>query len=206
MDIISTIFEHSSNTNYLVLFIIYLIEGPVANLISAFLAGSGLLNIWYVFFLAASAELIADIVYFAIGKLAKGSRVSRFLDDVERKSRVFQGVKYFMYKSPFLMILFIKMFGPISIPGLLYMGQEGMSWRTFLKYGTPLCIARNVVLSFTGYSLIASLDSFLSVYSVYKTIVAVFSVLLLVLFLFLLGREDFGLRLLRFAKNQKGKS
>lgn len=206
MELITTILQYSSSANYIVLFIIYLIEGPIANLISAFLAGSGLLNIWYVFFLAASAELLADIIYFAVGYLAKGSTISDFLDKVEKKSRVFREIKGFTKESPFLTIFFIKMFGPISIPGLLYIGQEGMSWKTFLKYGAPLCVARNIIISFVGYTLITSIESFLSVYSVYKTVIVVLSVLLFVLLLFLLSRENLEIFLLRYVKNRRSKS
>ena len=206
MELITTILQYSSSANYIILFIIYLIEGPVANLVSAFLAGSGLLNIWYVFFLAATAELLADIIYFAVGHLAKGTAVSNFLDKVEKRSRVFREIKSFTKESPFFTVLFIKMFGPISIPGLMYIGQEGMPWKTFLKYGVPLCVARNIVISFVGYALITSLESFLSVYSVFKTVIVILSLLLFVLLLFLLSRESLEIFLLRYIKNRRSKS
>ena len=205
MELIATILAYSQSVNYLVLFLVYLIEGPVANLFSAFLAGLGFLNIWYVFVLAATAEASADVIYFALGRIFKNGRVSKFLDDVEKNSKVFKELKKFMNESPFLLILFTKMFGPISIPGLLYIGQENMPWKTFLKYGVPLSIARNAVISIIGYSVITSLESFLSAYSTYRTVGVLLSVLSFVVILLLLTREDLEIQILRFTRNRKSK-
>lgn len=206
MELITDISSLGDTPNYLILFFIYLIEGPIANLISAFLAGKGFLNIWYVFLLAAFAEILADIIFFLIGHLVRGGFVSKFLNRVEKRSKVFRELKDLIHESPFLMIFFIKMFAPISIAGLLYIGQEGMPWKTFLKYGIPLSIVRNIVITVIGFTLITSLDMFLPIYNTYKTVITILSILLLVLFLFLLSREDLEILILRYTKNKRVKT
>lgn len=205
MDLVKEVLQYAGSANYIWLFIIYLIEGPIANLISAMVASTGVLDIWYVFVLAATAEALADIFYFAIGRLAKGTKISTYLNEVEKRSKVFSEIKEFMQDSPLLMIFFVKMFPPIAVPGILYMGQEGMTWKTFIRYGVPISICRNAIISLVGFRLMLSIESLLSLYGTYKLIVTVLSVIVFVILIFLIAREDFEVAILRYVKDKSRK-
>ena len=79
MNLIEFIIILAQQGKYPILFIIYLIEGPIAGFISALIASTGSLNIFIVFLLLITAEIGADIVFYYIGKNSSETRFNKLL-------------------------------------------------------------------------------------------------------------------------------
>lgn len=166
MDFITKILEYSQSANYLVLFILYFIEGPISNLISSMFAVNGPLNIWYIFVLAASAEISADITVFWVGRLGKKTRIENTLSKADNL-KFFKQLNKYLFSRTFITLFLIKSTPSLAFPSLLYIGRSKLSFKTLLKNIFPISILRNSLISFIGYSSVISI-SFINAYYGYS--------------------------------------
>src|SRR5437762_2032987 len=63
----SAVFAWTISHGYLLMFIAMLIEGPIVTSAAAFAAALGYFNIPMVFLLSLLGDIVADIIYYAIG-------------------------------------------------------------------------------------------------------------------------------------------
>ncbi len=63
---------------YWVIFLAMLIEGPVVTAAAAFAVALGYFNLWAIFGLSLAGDLVADIIYYAIGYWGRITVVERF--------------------------------------------------------------------------------------------------------------------------------
>jgi membrane protein DedA with SNARE-associated domain len=56
---------------YILLFIVVLVEGPVATLAASVAASSGIMNPYAVFFVASGSNALADIMFYLLGRVGK---------------------------------------------------------------------------------------------------------------------------------------
>jgi membrane protein DedA with SNARE-associated domain len=59
------------------LFLIMIIEGPIITVIGAFLASLGFFNIWIIFLLSLSGDIIGDVILYILGYLGGAKILSR---------------------------------------------------------------------------------------------------------------------------------
>lgn len=169
MDLITKILEYSQSANYLVLFLMYFIEGPISNFVSAMFAGNGYLNIWYIFFLAASAEVTADLVIFWIGRLGQKTRIEKTLSKADNM-KFFKQVNKYLFNKTFITLFLIKSTPSLALPSILYIGRSKISFKTFFKFIFPISVLRNLIISFVGYSSIISINLINTYYGYSKAI------------------------------------
>lgn len=169
MDIINKILEYSQSANYLVLFIFYFIEGPISNFISSMFSANGPLNIWYIFGLAASAEMLSDITVFWVGRLGKKTRIEDTLSKADHL-KFFKQLNKYLTSRTFVTLFLIKSTPSLAFPSLLYIGRSMMSFKTFLKNILPISVLRNALISFIGYSSIVSINLVHAYYGYSKTV------------------------------------
>src|SRR6185437_16550121 len=63
---------------YFFLFVLMLIEGPVITAAGAFAAALHYFNIWIILLLSILANLIPDLIYYAVGYWGRNTIVSRY--------------------------------------------------------------------------------------------------------------------------------
>lgn len=101
--------DYIKTVGYSTLFIIMVIEGPIASIIGAFLASLGFFNITAIFFLSLFGDILGDMILYAIGywggekSLKKAQKILKIRDKtIEKLFRFFRkhGIKtIFVVKS-----------------------------------------------------------------------------------------------------------
>jgi membrane protein DedA with SNARE-associated domain len=162
---------------YPMLFIVYLIEGPVAGFISALIAATGQLDIVIIFLLLVTGEIGADILYYYIGKSSSDTKINKLLSKYE-KSGALKTIKDTFNRSPIKALIFIKSVMLIAIPSLLLIGRyQSMKIKKFLIWTTIICLIKDITILFLGYGLGISLETFLNGYNIYKIIGIILAIL-----------------------------
>ncbi len=155
---------------YPILFIVYLIEGPIAGFISALIASTGALDIVTVFILLVIGEIGADIVYYYIGKSSSEQKINRILAKYE-KNGVLKVIKETFNRSPIKALIFVKSVMFIAIPSLLLIGRyQSMKIKKFVIWTTIICVTKDITVLLLGYFLGLSLESFVQGYNIYRII------------------------------------
>ncbi len=63
---------------YAILLPLTIFEGPIVNVIAAFLASIGVMNIFAVYAIAVMGDLIGDILYYLIGRLGRHTIIPKY--------------------------------------------------------------------------------------------------------------------------------
>jgi membrane protein DedA with SNARE-associated domain len=200
IEIVSTL---AKQAKYPALFLIYLIEGPIAGFISSFVANTGALNIYTVFILFIIAEIGADIFYFYIGKKLSQKRFDKKLSSYEKKGFI-SVLKNVFNSHPVKALIFVKVVGVIAIPSLLFMGRyKSMTWGKFLFWTSIICLIKDLLITLMGYSLGVSLSDFLVVYDIYKIVALILSILGILSILLIANRGKIEEKSISFMKKIK---
>lgn len=177
MDIINTVITLAQEGKYPLLFIIYLIEGPVAGFISALIAATGSLNIYIVFLLLIIAEIAADIFYYYLGKRSSEKRINKMLSKYE-KGGVLKTIKEAFNRRPIRSLIFIKSVMIIAVPSLVLIGRyQSMKMKKFLFWTTIICLVKDITILVLGYSVGITLETFLYGYNIYKVIGVILAII-----------------------------
>lgn len=201
MDLTELIIRLTEQNKYIFLFIVYLIEGPVAGFISALIAATGRLNIWIVFLLLISGEIGADIIYYYIGKKSSETRFHKMIAKYE-KDGVLKVIKETFNRRPVKALIFVKSVMFIAVPSLLLIGRyQSMKFKKFAIWTTIICLVKDITILFLGYGLGISLDAFLSGYNIYKIVGIVLAILSVGYIIYMTYKE----RIEKFAINSMKK-
>lgn len=184
MEILIKVLEYSESANYIFLFILYFIEGPVSNILSAMVAAKGFLNIWYIFLLASTAELLADIMYFLLGKYASRGWVEKIFNKAERLE-FFKLIDKYIDSNTTPTLFLLKATPGLAIPALIYIGRNKISFKKFLINLFPISVLRNVIMSIMGYYTIISVENIYKYYGLSHTLVYISIILAILIIIFM---------------------
>ena len=143
--------------NYLLLAFFVLIEGPIATLLGAIAASTGVLNPYLVFLSASAGNLTADTLWYLLGRIG---RVEWLLHHGRWFGIRQEHLKRFvrdMHAHATKVLLLAKLTASFAIPALIAAGMARVSWRrTFSILFVGECIwTGSLVL--LGYHFSASL-------------------------------------------------
>jgi membrane protein DedA with SNARE-associated domain len=145
------------NWNYLLLALLVVVEGPIATLLGAVAASSGLLRPVPVFFAAATGNLTSDALWYLLGYLGKtdwllhhGYRLGLRDKHVARFERE-------MHTNGTKILLLAKLTLSFSIPAMVGAGIARMPWRRWLTTVATAEIVWTGSLVLIGYHLTLSL-------------------------------------------------
>jgi membrane protein DedA with SNARE-associated domain len=203
MNQISIVTDMALQGKYLFLFLIYLIEGPIAGFISAMMSSTGQLNIYIVAFLLVSGEIGADIVYYFLGQKSSEKRINKKLRRYE-DSKILTSIQNVLNQHPVRTLIFAKTVGNIAVPTILLIGRyKLLKFKNFLLWATIVCFLKDFIVLFFGYSLGMSLESFLDGYDMYKFVGIIISMLVIVYILYIANKDKTDQFIVKSLKNIK---
>jgi membrane protein DedA with SNARE-associated domain len=203
MNQISIITDMALQGKYLFLFLIYLIEGPIAGFISAMVSSTGQLNIYIVAFLLVSGEIGADIVYYFLGQKSSEKRINKKLRRYE-DSKILTSIQNVLNQHPVRTLIFAKTVGNIAVPTILLIGRyKLLKFKNFLLWATVVCFLKDFLVLFFGYSLGISLESFLDGYDMYKFVGIIISLLVILYILYIANKDKTDQFIVKSLKNIK---
>jgi membrane protein DedA with SNARE-associated domain len=203
MNQISIVTDMALQGKYLFLFLIYLIEGPIAGFISAMVSSTGQLNIYIVAFLLVSGEIGADIVYYFLGQKSSEKRINKKLRRYE-DSKILTSIQNVLNQHPVRTLIFAKTVGNIAVPTILLIGRyKLLKFKNFLLWATVVCFLKDFLVLFFGYSLGISLESFLDGYDMYKFVGIIISLLVILYILYIANKDKTDQFIVKSLKNIK---
>jgi membrane protein DedA with SNARE-associated domain len=136
---------------YPLLFIVMLIEGPVVTAAGAFAAALHYMDIWIVLLLSVLANLIPDLVYYAIGYWGRERFINKYghyigitperIATTEKLAAAHSGKSLFM----------IKMIPLLATPGLILVGATKMDIKKYAFWSIVIVIPTSLFYLIIGY-------------------------------------------------------
>jgi membrane protein DedA with SNARE-associated domain len=150
---------------YPLLFIVMLVDGPFVTAAAAFAAALHFMNIWIVLLISILANLIPDLVYYAIGYWGRETFVNKyghyFGITPERVASVEKLAEQHSGKSLFL----IKMIPFLATPGLILVGATKMDIKKYAFWSIAIIIPSSLFYLIIGYyfgAAYATIDRYLN--------------------------------------------
>jgi membrane protein DedA with SNARE-associated domain len=136
---------------YPLLFIVMLIEGPVITAAAAFVSALHYMNVWIVLLLSIIANLIPDLVYYAIGYWGRETFIKKyghyFGVTPERIAATEKLAEQHSGKSLFM----IKMVPFLATPGLMLAGATKMDIKKYSFWCIAIIIPSSLLYLIIGY-------------------------------------------------------
>jgi len=149
-----TIVTHLGYVNYLLIFSLVFVEGPVVTLGAAALAGAGRLNPWMVFGAAWAGNLTSDSLWYMVGYTGHLDFVRKRLPGFTRFDRQIRAVEKRLRKDGIKVLVISKLsFGLMAIPVLIGAGISRVSWWRVLGAASICQIVWGGSLVLAGYYL-----------------------------------------------------
>jgi membrane protein DedA with SNARE-associated domain len=137
--------------SYFLIFICFMLEGPILNFIVAFASSLGVFNVFIILLIAIGGNITADITYFYIGKLGGRSKfVQRYLHRSITSNRM-NKINKFLKDNPKKTIITIKLTPIIPVAGIMLAGMTNMSLKKFLSVSIWLDIITCSIITAIGF-------------------------------------------------------
>jgi membrane protein DedA with SNARE-associated domain len=145
------------NWNYVLLALMTLLEGPLATLLGAMAASSGLLKPELVFVAAATGNLCADAMWYSLGYLGKTEWLLRHGRRLGISEAHILRLEEGMQKHARKILLVAKLTLSFAIPALIAAGLARVPWRRWFSTIVGGEIIWTGTLVLIGYHLTLSL-------------------------------------------------
>lgn len=147
MDILTQLYLGIINYQYLILFLLITIEGPIATVVSGFLVAQGFMDIYLVYPLALVADLFGDSIYYLLGRYGRHFVFKIFNFNKKRIKNIENHFTEHGGKT----ILIGKISHGVGAIFLFVAGIAHISYRKFLFYNTIGTIPKTAILILIGY-------------------------------------------------------
>lgn len=139
------------SVGYFVIFLALLIEGPIVNAAAAFAAALGYFNIWIIVALAILGDLVADLIYYAIGYFGRLSLIERFGHRFGLSRERMRHIERLLNTHPTKTLVVIKLMPVIPTPGLMLVGVTRMPLRKFITLSALIILPKVALFTVLGY-------------------------------------------------------
>lgn len=135
---------------YLILFPIVIVEGPIITIIAGFLSSLGILNPFIVYPIVVLGDTTGDALYYAIGRWGRKGLITRFgryFGMTEERIERFEGyLKRHMGRT----IFFGKFSHALCAPILLAAGAAKIPFKKYISFSILATIPKSLILLLVG--------------------------------------------------------
>jgi membrane-associated protein len=136
---------------YLFMFLILLVEGPVATASGALAAALGYFNVYIVFALSFLANFLPDVVYYGLGWWSGQWALDRYGERLGIPRGRRDRAAVFIGKNLGKWLCFVKTVPFLSPPGLAVMGALGVPVRRFIWWDALIVALTSLGFVLLGY-------------------------------------------------------
>ena len=169
--------------SYIILMVLVFVEGPVATLVAATMAASGILRADLVFLLSMTANFLADVFWYALGYFGGSHRILLRIGFIRRRWFAIRHLQRNLHGQAARIYLLTKLsMGLLTIPLLIASGMSRVPWYRLALVSLVVEPVWNTLLVLAGLRLgeyVAQLEQGLQVLAVVGTIVVFFVLLML---------------------------
>lgn len=136
---------------YILLFPIALVEGPIVSVLGGFLASSGHLNPVAVFVVVLLGDLVADTVYYFLGRYGGASFIRKYGKYLRISDAAVQRLESHFQKHAGKTLFAAKFAHGLGFMTLFAAGMSGMPYRKFMVLNFLSAALKSAVLVIIGY-------------------------------------------------------
>ena len=119
---------------YPLMFLLMIIEGPIATVTAAFLASLGIFNWFVVFILSISGDVLGDIVLYGIGHFGGQTIVQKTVKLLKIRKSIIRNIEKKFLDNGAKIIFYVKTTTGLSWITFIIAGTLNMSFKKFLLY------------------------------------------------------------------------
>ena len=136
---------------YIVMFLGMLLEGPMTTAAASFAATLGYFNIWIVFVLAILGDLVADVVYYAIGYASRIAVIEKYGHRFGLSKQKMEKIEHLLKTHPAKTLVVIKLAPLLPVPGLMMVGATHMKLSKFTTIASLIILPRVILFIALGF-------------------------------------------------------
>ena len=171
-----------ASQKYWILFILFLIEGPITNIIASILAVSGVFNIWIIIPLAITGNVLGDVLHYFIGSRMSNMKFKNRLQRLDNRT-IFSELEGLLNTNFCKSLFLIKIIPAFSSIGLLYIGKKRYPFGKFIIGSILIELVVASTISFLGYVVIGNVAKYLYYFDIYQQIAMYAAILAVIVFL-----------------------
>jgi membrane protein DedA with SNARE-associated domain len=136
---------------YTLMFLAMLIEGPVVTAAATFAVAVGYFNIYAVFVLALLGDLVADVIYYAIGYGGRHAVINKFGHRIGLTDKRMERIEKLAKEHSVKTLIVLKLAPVLPTPGLMLVGVTKMPIKKFVLTCLFIIIPKTVLFMVVGY-------------------------------------------------------
>lgn len=145
---------------YSLLFLLMLIEGPVVTAAGAFAAALHYFDIWIILLLSVLANLIPDVIYYAIGYWGRARVLEKYGHYVGITPERIALVEKLATEHSGKALLAIKIIPFLATPGLIVVGASRMDIKKYVWWCTIITLPTSIIYLVLGFYFGAAYSTF----------------------------------------------
>ena len=135
---------------YLILLPIAILEGPIAAIIVGFLSSSNIFNIFIVYGVLVSGDIIGDSFYYALGRMS-GSSFSKHGHHIGITNEKLENAKKYFADYHHKALIISKLAYGVGVSGLVAAGVLKISYKKFIKTCAYIAFIQSAFLLSIGF-------------------------------------------------------
>lgn len=136
---------------YWFIFLAMLIEGPIVTAAAAFASALGYFNLFAIFGLSLAGDLVADVIYYAIGYWGRINLVERFGHHFGLTTERMKHMENLMHTHPIKTLLALKLTPILPTPGLMLVGATKMDLKKYTVLSLLITLPKSLAFMVIGY-------------------------------------------------------
>lgn len=130
---------------------VMIVEGPITTVIASFLASLGLINVFLVYALALTGNIIGDFIYYGIGRFGRERFIKKYGKYIGLHEERIESLERH-YKNHFFKTIFIaKVTEAPIVPTLVAAGLAKVDLRKYLLLTAAIEIPKTMIVVAIGY-------------------------------------------------------
>ncbi len=147
----SAAFQWVIHFGYPLMFLAMLIEGPIVTAAASFAIVFGYFNFGIIFILAFLGDIVADIIYYAIGYFSRVALIEKFGYRFGLTQKRMERLESLINKNPIKTLIALKLTPIIPTPGLMIVGTTKMPLKKFIILSSIVVIPKTILFMLVGY-------------------------------------------------------
>ena len=164
---------------YPLMFVAMLIEGPIVTAAASFGAAFGYFNIFIVFILSILGDVMADVIYYAVGYSGRIMVIQKFGRRFGLTEERIRKVEALLNSHPNKTLIALKLTPILPTPGLMIVGTSRMPLNKFITICSLVILPKTIFFVLIGYYFGATYSIILRKFEQGKLILVIIIVLIL---------------------------
>lgn len=144
-------FEWVVHHGYILMFVAMLIEGPIITSAAAFAVALGYFDLTAVFFLSLAGDLVADLIYYAIGYVGRKGLAERWGHKVGLTTARMEHMERLLTQHTVKTIVVLKLTPVLPTPGLMLTGAMRIPVKKFTIICLLITLPKTIIFMLLGY-------------------------------------------------------